>query len=1218
MAGASAHRRVRASLTTLLMLTAALWAANAFAQADSQPPTVINHSPAPNASGVSTAISLTATFAEPVQPASISFVLRTSTGTLVPAASTYDASRRTAILDPVDDLVGGQTYTATVSGALDFSSNAQVAAVVWSLTTATPGFQDPVVFSGLVNPTVIQFASDGRVFVAEKSGLIRVFDNLSDTTPAVFADLRTKVHDFGERGLLGMVLDPTFPTRPYVYVLYTHDAAIGGTAPRWGIPNSSLDPCPDPIGTGCTVSARLSRLVASGNQMTGAEQVLVEDWFQQFPGQSIGGLAFGPDGALYASAGDGASSTFVDSGQATNPSPDPPNEGGALRSQDLRTPADPVTLDGTIVRVDPNTGLPLARVPAMAIGAPTIDGSGVRSYPVTSVFQGPAPTIVRVLEPSAPAPGQPHRILYVLPVESGVTDTSSQYSDGLEELRLLDVHNRFNATLIAPSFQIEPWYGDHATNPERRLESFVVNDLVPFGDTFALPGGTPQRWLIGFSKSATGALSLILRHPHVFSAAAAWDGPAQLTDLSAFPGMVENFGTEANFDRFEIPTLVARNAEAFRQRNRLWISGDQSVWTSHMVALDQQMNQAGVLHTFAANGVRAHGWFSGWLDGAVTSLAANAPPTAPIDPNAQRMVAYGLRRPARFTFRPGTSEIWLGDIGSNAFEEINRIVNAADGTIENFGWPCYEGTGTTPFTAAGLSICNGLVAQPGAATVPFHAYAHGQPLFSGDTCSLSNSSISGLAFAGAGSYPANYEGSLFLADRLRNCIWVLFKGTNGLPDPGNSATVIGGAASPVDLKVGPGGDLFYADHDGGTIRRVRRFTGNLPPVAVIQAGPATSGPAPLLVDFSATGSSDPEGAPLSYAWDLDGDGAFDDSTLAQPSVTYTGTGSRTVQVLVSDGQGLSAVAAVVVSTNNAAAVVSIGAPTTSLTWSVGNVISFSGSATDPEDGALPASALVWSLIAHHCPSSCHSHALQDFVGVAGGSFVAPDHEYPSHLELRLTATDTLGLQSTTSVLIQPRTVALTFASNPAGLQLTVGSSSATAPFTRTVIVGSTTTMSAPSPQSGSQFVSWSDGGTQTHSLVAGATPATYTATFTIPVPPNLVAGLSFDEGTGTVLTDSSGNSNNGAISGATWTTQGRFGKALSFDGVNDWVTVADANTLDLTTAMTLEAWVFPTANGGGSWRNLMMKERAGGEIYNLYANVDTNVPVVYVARINCR
>ena len=94
---------------------------------------------------------------------------------------------------------------------------------------------------------------------------------------------------------------------------------------------------------------------------TGAEQVLIDDWYQHYPDQPVGNLAFGPDGALYAGGGDGASSTMVDVGQTDVPSPDPPNEGGALRSQDLRTPADPVTLDGSIIRVQPDTGQPLRR-----------------------------------------------------------------------------------------------------------------------------------------------------------------------------------------------------------------------------------------------------------------------------------------------------------------------------------------------------------------------------------------------------------------------------------------------------------------------------------------------------------------------------------------------------------------------------------------------------------------------------------------------------------------------------------------------------------------------------------------------------------------------------------------------------------------------------------------------------------------------------------------
>ncbi len=101
---------------------------------------------------------------------------------------------------------------------------------------------------GLTQPTDIGFSPDGRVFVAEKSGLLKVFDNLNDTSATVVADLRTNVHNFWDRGMLGMALDPQFPQRPYVYVLYTHDALIGGTAPRWGTPGATADPVPEPAG----------------------------------------------------------------------------------------------------------------------------------------------------------------------------------------------------------------------------------------------------------------------------------------------------------------------------------------------------------------------------------------------------------------------------------------------------------------------------------------------------------------------------------------------------------------------------------------------------------------------------------------------------------------------------------------------------------------------------------------------------------------------------------------------------------------------------------------------------------------------------------------------------------------------------------------------------------------------------------------------------------
>src|SRR5207237_7124484 len=97
--------------------------------------------------------------------------------------------------------------------------------------------------------------------------------------------------------------------RPYLYALYAYDGTIGGPAPLWGTPDQDWDPCPDPPGLltdGCVISGRLSRLTLSGDTVT-AEKVLVNDWCQQFPSHSIGDLGFGADGALYASAGEGAS-----------------------------------------------------------------------------------------------------------------------------------------------------------------------------------------------------------------------------------------------------------------------------------------------------------------------------------------------------------------------------------------------------------------------------------------------------------------------------------------------------------------------------------------------------------------------------------------------------------------------------------------------------------------------------------------------------------------------------------------------------------------------------------------------------------------------------------------------------------------------------------------------------------------------------------------------
>ncbi len=719
-----------------------------------------------------------------------------------------------------------------------------------------PGFQETVVWSGLKNPSAVRVAPDGRIFVAEKSGLIKVFADLADGTPDVLADLRPQVMNYWDRGLLGLAIDPQFPVRPYIWVLYAYDAPPGGTAPVWN------DACPSPPGPttdGCVVTGRLSKLtVGPGNTLGAPEEVLISgQWCQQYPSHSLGDLQFGADGALYVSAGEGASFNFADWGQGggsagsptpKNPCGDPPSgvggdqvppgaEGGALRAQDLRAGSDPASYGGAILRVDPDTGAALP------------------------------------------------------------------------------------------------------TNP---------------------------------------------------------------------------------------------------------------------------------------------------LFGSAT-------------PNADRIVAYGLRNPFRFTFRPGTNELWIGDVGWSAWEEIDRILDPT-ASVKNFGWPCYEGVPKQgSYASAHVSICDSLYATPNAATPPFFAYAHDAIPDPARCGGGTSASVTGIAFLSGASLPPEWAGRLAFADYARGCIWTLGKDANGVPDASTITTFASGVATPVDLQVMPNGDLLYADQNGDTIRRIAYFPVNQPPVASLEAS-TTSGPAPLVVTFDATGSSDADpGDALHFAWDLDGDGERDDSTDAAPVWTFEEPGDHTVTLAVTDSHDATATASIVIHAENTPPIATITAPLPSLVWRVGDTLDLVAEASDAQDDALPESAYRWEIVLMHCPSDCHEHVISTIEGASTASIAAPDHDYPSHLEIRLEVTDSGGLTANAAVSIFPKTVSLTLSTVPAGLSVSLASETALAPLTRTVIAGAALGVAADSPQNGTATVyrwqSWSDGGDVSHNLVAPDVDTTLVATF---------------------------------------------------------------------------------------------------------------------------
>ena len=577
----------------------------------------------------------------------------------------------------------------------------------------------------------------------------------------------------------------------------------------------------------------------------------------------------------------------------------------------------------------------------------------------------------------------------------------------------------------------------------------------------------------------------------------------------------------------------------------------------------------------------------------------NAPGDNPFDDGTNsirsKVYDYGLRNPFRFTLHPVSGEPYIGDVGWDTWEEFSG------GRGKNFGWPCYEGVDPQPLYQGFFPTqCAPLTSN--VVTPPLLSYPHpGIPEAAGAPF-VGNSAIGG-PFYTATAYPDTYRNTWFISDYAAG--WIRRMTFNQFGDMTGTVPFATGLQGPVDLELGPDGLLYYVEINTGRVVRIR-FNG----VSAVATATPSSGYSPLTVNFSSAGSIIPSGTSVSYLWEF-GDGQT--STAANPSHTYVSATVKTftAKLTITASANQSSSATVKVTVGSVPPTPTIQSPINGTSVLPGQTVVYQGSATDPDDGTIPSSGLNWTILLHH---NDHTHT-QVFTTGATGSVAIQYHGIGTYsYEFQLTATDSSGLSRTASVNLPVLTDSIP-PSDPSGLVATpIGSSQVnltwigatdnsgsvtylvercqstgcinfvqiasvgTASYNDTTVTGGTTYnyRVRAVDSSGNQSVN----STNTSVTTGGGSGST-----------NLVTALGMNEGSGTTLADASGNNHTGTlVNGPLWVaSQATYGQSVSFDGVNDAVSVANPSTYNFGTAdFTIELWVKRNGLGGGQ-RHLLSK-----------------------------
>jgi len=440
------------------------------------------------------------------------------------------------------------------------------------------------------------------------------------------------------------------------------------------------------------------------------------------------------------------------------------------------------------------------------------------------------------------------------------------------------------------------------------------------------------------------------------------------------------------------------------------------------------------------------------------------------------------------------TRLFINDVGGDAWEEVDEAEAGAD-----YGWNVCEGAHDNPFRS-GSADCTAAPYTP-----PVFEYAHA------DTgCS----SVTGAAFVPDGAWPARYADSYLLGDYVCNKIFELEPQAGGGYTMNEFAFGLG-PGGPIAMAFGPTSSgkeaLYYTTYDGsGELHRIVHDGSepgpNEAPIADIAANPNYSLPPSRTIDLDGSASSDLDGdTPLVYLWDF-GDGTTAETTNPMVSHAYpTGNKKYTASLRVRDARGMLSFTAdtVAVFPGNTPPEPVISFPNPDTLFKVGQYLKFQGSGTDAEDGVLGDSKLKWEILQHH--NGNHTHPYKTGTGNDTSVKMPPPENILStdpannYLEIRLTATDSKGLSKTVIRNLRPRTAEVTFASQPAGVELMVNGLQFGTPRTfvswegykldvsaeYSVVMGPTTYA----------FDSWSNGKLPQQIITTGASPVTYTVVY---------------------------------------------------------------------------------------------------------------------------